>query len=372
MALNPELVAARRLARHLLEEPQAPDAAAAASASVGTHAQIASSAEVSIGIRMAAGGAADVRDALWPQRTLTKTYGPRGTVHYLPTSELGLWLPALEAVPVIGGGADDVRLDDEQTTAVVEAVRDALAQDGIDEGLTLDELDKEVVARAGSWAGELVMPAFQTWWPRWRQVISRAAARGALAFGPGRGRAITYIRAPAYVAVDEPEVRLLQRYLHAYGPAAPRDFARWLSAPVAWADSVFERADLERVDDLFVNAGDTAFPDAGSTAVLLLPYFDALVVGSHPREALFPCRAYERALSRGQAGNYPVLVIDGTVQGVWHQRKSGKRVTVTVEAFPRLTAARRSEIEQRAERIAEIQGLSAAVVFGAVTVGPHA
>jgi hypothetical protein len=372
MAPTPELVAARRLARHLLEEPAAPDAAAAASASVGTHAQIASSAEVSIGIRMATGRASDVREALWPLRTLTKTYGPRGTVHYLPTDELGMWLPALDAVPVTVGGADDVRLDGDQTTAVVEAVRDALAQPGSEEGLTLDELDQEVVARTGSWAGELVMPAFQTWWPRWRQVISRAAARGALAFGPGRGRTITYVRPPDFVGVEQPEVQLLQRYLHAYGPAAPRDFARWLSAPVAWADSVFERAALDRVDDAYVNSGDTAFPDVGSRAVLLLPYFDALVVGSHPRAALFPGRAYERALSRGQAGNYPVLVIDGTVQGVWHQRKSGKRVTVTVEAFARLTAARRSEIEQRAERIADIQGLSAAVAFGEVTVGPHA
>ncbi|WP_193510298.1 winged helix DNA-binding domain-containing protein [Cryobacterium sp. BB736] len=372
MARGPELVAARRLARHLLEEPHAPDAAAAASASVGTHAQIASSAEVSIGIRMAAGGAADVREALWPHRTLTKTYGPRGTVHYLATDELGMWLPALDAVPVTGGGPDDVRLDGDQTTAVVEAVRDALAQPGIEDGLTLDELDKEVVARTGSWAGELVMPAFQTWWPRWRQVISRAAARGALAFGPGRGRTITYVRAPDYVRVEEPEVQLLQRYLHAYGPAAPRDFARWLSAPIAWADSVFERASVERIADVFVNAGDTGFPDAASSAVLLLPYFDAFVVGSHPRSELFPRRAYERALARGQAGNYPVLVVDGTVQGVWHQKKSGKRIAITVEAFSRLSAGQRREVEHRAERIGAIQGASVSVSFGEVSVGPHA
>ena len=43
----------------------------------------------------------------------------------------------------------------------------------------------------------------------------------------------------------------------------------------------------------------------------LLPYFDAYVVGSHPREVVFPGRAYERALSGGQAGNFPVVLVDG-------------------------------------------------------------
>ena len=42
--------------------------------------------------------------------------------------------------------------------------------------------------------------------------------------------------------------------------------------------------------------------------VRLLPYFDAYTVGCHPREQLFPGLAAQRALSRGQAGNVPVLL----------------------------------------------------------------
>ena len=36
------------------------------------------------------------------------------------------------------------------------------------------------------------MPAFQDNWPRWRQVESVATSRGALCFGPDRGRRTTY------------------------------------------------------------------------------------------------------------------------------------------------------------------------------------
>ena len=68
------------------------------------------------------------------------------------------------------------------------AVADALDGDE----LTLDELTEAVVERAGSWAGDLVMPAFQTFWPRWRQAMTAAAWRGAMCFGPPRGRQLTF------------------------------------------------------------------------------------------------------------------------------------------------------------------------------------
>ena len=56
-------------------------------------------------------------------------------------------------------------------------------------------------------------------------------------------------------------------------------------------------------------------------------YFDAYVVAAQPRELLYPGAAGARALSRsGQAGNYPVMLVDGVVGGVWHQRRSGRRL----------------------------------------------
>jgi len=83
----------------------------------------------------------------------------------------------------------------------------------------------------------------------------------------------------------------------------------------------------------WVCAGDAVAPAAVPDGVRLLPYFDAYVVRGQPRELLYPGHAAARALAGGQAGNYPVLLIDGTVAGVWHQRRSGRKIAVTVEPF---------------------------------------
>lgn len=80
--------------------------------------------------------------------------------------------------------------------------------------------------------------------------------------------------------------------------------------------------ELEQVDvdgsPAWVRVGDIAPPPTTPHGARLLPYFDAYTVGCHPRDRLFPGPAAQRALARGQAGNFPVLLIDGTVAGVWH------------------------------------------------------
>ncbi|MFI8433487.1 winged helix DNA-binding domain-containing protein [Streptomyces sp. NPDC079020] len=352
----------------------------AVGAMLGAHAQVLPAAELSIGVRAAGVTRADVRRALWTDRTLVKTFGPRGTVHLLPADELPLWTGALSAVPTgTGPFAKDARMAPDQVEAVVAAVADALT--GAE--LTIDELGDEVVARTGPWAGDLVMPGFQTMWPRWRQVLHLAGHRGALCYAPNRGRKATYTN-PGGTPMPGPQAlaALVERYLHAYGPATSGHFAKWLAAPKGWADGLFaslasagaiEEVAFEDAGPAWVVAGDTAFPADAARGVLLLPYFDAFSIASQPRERLFPGAAYERALARGQAGNYPTLLVDGTVAGVWHQRRSGRRITVTVEPLDPLGPARLRELEEQVERVAEVmEGGRAELTVGKVTVGPHA
>ena len=102
-------VNARRLARHGLTTPLAsfPEAAAAMA---GAHAQVMSAAEVSLALRVTDTTRADVAAALWEERSLVKTFGPRGTVHVLPAADLSWWLSALGSVPKSGGHPEGVRL----------------------------------------------------------------------------------------------------------------------------------------------------------------------------------------------------------------------------------------------------------------------
>ncbi|MER5937681.1 winged helix DNA-binding domain-containing protein [Streptomyces sp. NPDC001928] len=381
-AITWDEASARRLERQFLTRPAVPGTPVAevVGAMLGAHAQVLSAAEVSVGVRAAGVTRAEVRAALWEDRSLVKTFGPRGTVHLLPTAELPLWCGALTAIPTGHNAfAPDVRVTPEQAEQIVAAIGDAL--DGV--CLTVEELGEEVVARTGPWAGDLVMPAFQDLWPRWRQVMHRAGQSGALCFGPNRGRKVTYTRPPSATPIPGATAlrELVRRYLHAYGPATPQHFAKWLAAPAGWAVSLFtELAGAGEIEEVafeeaagWVVAGDTGFPDGRVRGVRLLPYFDAYAIAAQPRESLFPGEAYRRALAGGQAGNFPVVLVDGRVAGVWHQRRQGRRTTVTVELIGRRPTARlEQELGEQAERVGEVLEAKAELVVGEVTVGPHA
>lgn len=373
---------ARRLERHALAVPAAGIGPAdVARAICGVHAQVMSAAELSIGLRLARISLQHVRDALWIEKRLIKTYGPRGTVHLLAADDLAVWCGALSAIPAGASAlAEGVRLSPEREGEIVAAIDDALA----DAELTVDELTEALIHRCGAWAGERVMPAFGERWPRWRQATALAANRGALCFGPSRGRAVTYTNPHRWLPDFRPMdgqaalAELVTRYLHAYGPATPQQFAQWLAAPRGWAAALFDSlaGELAPVDvegvRAWVAARDTAVPAAPPRGVRLLPYFDAYVVGCHPRGQLFPGRAATRALANGQAGVFPVLLLDGVVGGVWHLRRSGRRLVITVEPLAELTPAQRDELDAQVARIGAFLEGTPQVTIGPVSVGAHA
>jgi Winged helix DNA-binding domain len=411
-----EEACSRRLRQHALDQPVTA-VEEVAGRLCGVHAQVMPAAEVALGMRVADVTRADVRAAIWDRRTLVKTFGPRGTVHLFPADELALWMSALDAAPKPSRSLpQELRLSDSQREEIFEAIEISLT--GTE--LTVEELDKHIGERAGTWATELVMPAFQGMWPRWRVLMSEAAHRGALCFGPNRGRNVTYTRPEDYQPIDGASAlaEVALRYLRAYGPATPAEFARWFgSTPKAVSDlfaSMGDRlvqvemngvkswlpteedegqeADEGREADEGQDADDDA--DEGHEAdeahkadeveqpkarengsfgrVRLLPYFDPYTVGCYPRELLFPGRAFERALSRGQAGNVPVMLIDGVVAGIWHQRLTGAKVKVTVEPFGKLTAAYRSDLAEQVVRLSEILEAEPSIEIGTVTAGKHA
>jgi DNA glycosylase AlkZ-like len=375
----------RRLQRQALHPPapSGTDPAEIAAAICGAHAQVLSAAEMSLALRIQTATRTTVRRALWDEHKLIKTYGPRGTVHLLPTEDLPIWTAALSAIPAHSPFPDDVRLAQAQAEQIVDAIGRALE----DAELTIDELDRAVIDLVGSWAGDRVMPAFQDMWPRWRQAVGAAAHRGVLCFGPNKGRRVTYTNPrrwiPGFRPAPEEEAigTVITRYLYAYGPATPQQFGQWIGAPPTWAGEQFERHSrkLTKIDfdglPAWVSYRDTKMPAAEGAkgGVLLLPYFDAYAVGSHPRDRLFPGQAAARALApSGQAGNYPVLLIDGIVAVVWHQRRSSRQIEVTVEPLSRLTAGQHRALATQVERIGQILEGNARLTVGKVTVGGHA
>jgi Winged helix DNA-binding domain len=89
-------VAAWRPRRHHLEHRAPRERALDVVAEIaGLHAQVMSSADLTLWARVADLEPDAVRRALWEERTLVKTWAMRGTLHLLPAAELPLWRAAL-------------------------------------------------------------------------------------------------------------------------------------------------------------------------------------------------------------------------------------------------------------------------------------
>ena len=372
----------RRLARHALLAPRPKeDMVEVVRAVCGIHAQVMPAAELSAGIRVAGVTRQDVCAELWQRRGLVKTYGLRGTVHLFPADELPLWTAALRANPRPNEERRLVQmgLEPEQMEAIVAAIGEAL--DG--HCLTREELGVEVARRAGSWAMDAVSPAFGGQWPRWLITLGAAATAGLLCFGPNQGTKVTFVRPDQWLGgwneVDGAAAlrEVFRHYLCAYGPATHRNFAQWfgMQPGVALALARELAGELEEVDV----EGHRAWLLAGEAAaawtteqdnVQLLPHFDCYLIGCHPRDRLVPASSAQRVLTRGGIGNVPVVVVDGVVDGVWQQRRKGKRLEIRVEMFQPLSADQHQQLEATAVRIGEIAEAESALSLGAVAAAP--
>src|SRR6516164_1547220 len=89
-------VAAWRVRRHHLDRRTPPGSMLAVACCLcGLHAQLLSSALLTLWARVEGLDRQAVQRALWEDRTLVKTWAMRGTLHLLPTDDLPLWHAAL-------------------------------------------------------------------------------------------------------------------------------------------------------------------------------------------------------------------------------------------------------------------------------------
>jgi len=366
-----------RLSRHHLLEPARRERVLEVVADVcGIHAQVMSSAELSLGLRVAGFNKPDLHHALWQERALVKTYGLRGTVHIFTRDDFPLWLAALQAAPPPCRPTQQELnvLNAEQHALVVDAMRDALDS----QRLTRDELAGALEQRLGSWVIEKIWPAFAGMLPRWQLALGTAARDGVLVFGPPRGNRVTYVRTEQWLGPlpkvdgDAALRTVLLRYLHAYGPATDAEFARWFNVPVPFTRELFASVS-DRLVEVDVEGWRAWLPkdslDVLTTirpsSVHLLAQYDCYIVGCFPREQLIPSEA-PSDLQKGTAAPYSVLLLDGVVGGLWSRTRRGKTLELQVDAFEKLSAAQTEAVETQAHRIGEIIGAEPKLTFGYV------
>jgi hypothetical protein len=348
-------VRARRLARSALTD-RSRDLVDVARGVGGIHAQVQSSAELQLAARVDGITQQDVRNALWRDRTLVKTWALRGTLHLHPAHEAALWFAARRAVR--DDWAEGLREWSDPQGVVHEAVSAeelaeirAAVSDAFDgRALLRDELATDVIRRVGRKYEGRLRSGF-------------AFFTSDLCQGPPQGSKITLARPDQWIDgwrdVDEGEAlrEVLRRFLYAYGPTRPGDFRSWFGAEVP-----FDHVDVEEVDveghAAFVLAGDTEFPDP-EKSVRLLPEYDVYVMGFREREQLVPARVREQVAAHGR-GRYEgpagvrFLLVDGITAGLWERKKTAKRIEIRVAGVRRF---RRADLEREVERYASFLGV---------------
>jgi hypothetical protein len=330
----------------------------------GLHAQLTSSAELTLWARVEDLEPGWVQRALVEDRTLVKTWAMRGTLHLLPAAELPAWVGAQGALPPRWEKPSWRRafgVTEQEVAGILAAVPRAL--DG--EPLRRDELADAVARELGAehLTGKLA--------EGFGALLKPSAFRGELVFAAGDGRNVRFTRPDRWLGdwapADPGEAADLvtRRYLAAYGPTSREAYARWLGTPSAahagrllarLGDDVAE-AELDggRVALLSADLEDleSAEPEG---VVRLLPAFDAHVVAA-PRDApaVLPADLRSRVY-RPQGWLSPVLLVDGAMAGVWRHERTGGTLRVEIEPFTEVGAEVRAGAEAEAERLAGFLG----------------
>jgi hypothetical protein len=360
----PEVLAWRLMRQRLDRRAPRDEALGVVREICGLHAQVMSSAELTLWARVEDLEPGAVREALWEHRSLAKTWAMRGTLHLLPSDELPLWVAALGVLKPRYHAASWQRyygLTREEAEAMLAAIAEAL----YDRVLTREELAQEVGRLVGSEElGGKLREGFGS-------LLKPSAFEGDLLFAPSVGRNVRFARPDRWLpgwqpAETEAAVReVVRRYLSAYGPATREEFARWFgTTSPAQAGRLIEGLGEEvapvEVEGVaawmlaeHVQEAEEAEP-AG--VVRLLPAFDQYVVAApRDREAVLP-EAVKGRVYRQQGWLSPVLLVDGRMEGVWRHELKGDRLVVGIEPFADQPGWVRRAAEEEGEQLARFVG----------------
>lgn len=353
-------VRAWRLQQHQLLEPApAKQILDVVERIAGLHAQIASSAELTLWARIDDLDKDAVQNALAGSRDLIKTWSMRGTLHLLPAREFAVWQNAQRTrthyrkpVWFRAFGVDNDELD-----TIIASVRKAL-NNGM---LTREQLADKVGKQAGEHLGEKLRES-------WGALLKPAAFEGALAFGPSDGQRVRFVRPDQWLsqpdlldgdpaeALDE----VLTRYLAASGPSTREELARWWGHQPADAGRVLKRlGDAVQVVDvegtktyaLTDQLKDLKKAKPPKGHVRLLPAFDQYVITATKQVEHFTPGPVGDRIYRKQGWLSAVVLVDGRMDGIWKHEVKGNAVQVSVEPFVPFSANTRKAVEREAERL---------------------
>jgi len=327
----------------------------------GIQAQDASAATLAVRSRSVGLVVTDVEQARVDDRSIVRTWGPRGTLHFLASDDIGWLLPLLGPVFVSGDRKrrEELGLSEEICVRGMRIIRNILASQG---PMTRAELI-ELLATHGIHLEGQARP----------HLLARAAHEGLICLGPDRGAEPTYVLLEDWIgqehsgnslSEDEAYTELTRRYLSAYGPATPGDQAAWSGLPLSKT-----RAAWQRIENELLEVETMSFPawmlktqatrldelPAPIPIVHLLPRFDIYLLGYQKRDLAVPSQ-YAKRINAGGGIVHPTVLVDGRIVGTWKSKREKNHLVVMVEPFEHLAPEIDEGLEKEVEDIARFLG----------------
>jgi hypothetical protein len=175
---------------------------------------------------------------------------------------------------------------------------------------------------------------------------------------------------PPYDAYEAKKALFL-RYLEGYAPASLQDFGYWSALPMDMVRQVYEAVsgkceaysvEHEKQKVIMLKEQKPDFQRMPEPqACVLLPKFDALLLGYKKRERFIP-EEFSKRVHRPAGHVEAVYLLKGKVSGTWRKKDKGKTVLFQIEPFYPHTKKEKQALSKQFEALAEFLGYTKCVM----------
>lgn len=352
-------VLAHRVAAHQLDRAGPADATDLAIVDLGVQDTPAGSAAQSLAARLPAPADVDTGDA----RRWASVWGVRGAPHVHRRGDLralaaALWpVDADDAAARLAATGTSFRKNDVDSLEVIRltaAAYEEVVTDEVPKGEASAALTERVPDQAVSWCRGCEAHHLSD------QLMRVAALPGGARLVPGEKATLAPI--PRWPGIPDERAGLdglIRTYLTLNGPTPKGDVATYLGTTQkalagAWPDDL-EDVTVDGRKAIALPAVLDALADAPAPRLTrLLPRGDPWLL-ARDRALTVPEKAHHKVLWP-MLGHPGAVLVDGEVVGAWRTRATATRLDITVTAFTEVPKARRTEVDDEAQRIAAVRG----------------
>jgi hypothetical protein len=329
-------------------------------------------APIALGARVDGLTKESVERALLIDKTLLQVWSRRGSPHVIRTRDVGVF-----TIGLLPDDEDSVR-------HVLEPFTETLDQKGIGALEAFERVSREAYAALdgnemsrGEFSGALSkrLPKDLTPWCEGcgvyhvnENAFRYIGLRGDFCLTSALDEKVHFMRLDKWLGRQRPRIakrtaraEAVRRYLAAYGPSTPEEFADWVGTTPAWAERAWRPVghDLAEVDfdgrRAWVLESDVPhLRNAKATdGVRLLPAHDPYL--THPdRTTLVPVREHQKELWRAQVNSGAVLV-NGAIVGAWRMQRKGRVLNIPVRPFGKIGKRTLAAVEAEAQIVASLR-----------------